>query len=259
MVAEQLEVGRVIFPQNSNLWRVQTLQNHVGNVVKLVEAWDSARGLLFGTPDLHQTREHLIRAAEIHDMGKPRRFKLVYDPQKKEWSYSFAGHRFDAVDQPRSAYSPYVEALAHLHHEYSVSGITAKMADMRLCKMGQFAEHLPLDLYILEMCDQIEATIASAQLEAKEATARVFMDFQFSKRAEGVYLIDPFVFKDDPMTLEIVWAEIVPDKGLVTAVTQTAKDKKDAYTERRALRNWLVDQLRKTTLHTEEVTLCSWI
>lgn len=259
MTAEKLEVGRVIFPAKGDVWRVQTLRNHVGNVVKLVETWQSEKGFLYGTSNLRDTHKHLIHAAEIHDMGKPRRFNLVYDPQKKEWSYSFAGHRFDAVDQPRNDYSPYVEALAHLHHEYSVSGITAKMADMRLCNLGQFAEHLPLDLYILEMCDQIEATIASAQLEAKEATARVFMDFQFGTRNEGVYLLDPFVFRGDSLTLEIEWAEIVPDKGLITAVTQTAKDKRDAYPERKTLRDWLVEQLQKAPLHTKEVTVCSWI
>lgn len=258
MDAEKLEVGRVIFSK-PDLWRVQTLRNHVGNVVNLVELWDSNKDFLFETPDLQATRPFLIHAAKIHDMGKPRRFKLVYDPEKADWLYSFAGHRFDAVDQPGDEYSPYIEALAHLHHEYSVNGITAKMADMRLHNLTQFMQHLPLDLYILEMCDQIEATIASAWLEAKDATARVFMDFQFDGRIPGEYKIDPFVFQGKVVTLKIEWAEIVPKRELVTAVTRTATDKKDAYPERKALGKWLVDQLQKAPLHTQEVTICPWI
>lgn len=259
MAAESLEVGRVIFTQ-PDLWRIQTLRNHVGNVVKLVQVWDSSKDFLFETPDLQQTRPYLIRAAEIHDMGKPQKFNLVYDPKKKEWSYSFRGHRYVAVEHPGDEYTPYVEALAHLHHEYSANGITAKMADMRLHNLEQFVQHLPLDLYILEMCDQIEATIASAWLDpTKDPTARVFMDFQFDEPAAGQYLIDPFVFPGDNVALEIEWAEIVPDGALVTAVTQTASENNDAYPERKALRKWLVGQLQHANLHTKEVTICPWI
>ena len=257
MTTEKLEVGRVIYTQ-PDLWRVQTLRNHVGNVVKLVELWDSDKDFLEDTPNLQETRKYLIRAAEIHDMGKPRRFKLVYDPEKKAWSYSFAGHRFDAQDHPGDEYSPYIEALAHLHHEYSVNGITEKMADMRLNGLADFVHHLPLDLYILEMCDQVEATIASALLDAQDPTARVFMDFQFGELSAGQYQIDPFVFKNDSVPLTIEWAEIVPDVELVTAVTQTATPKNDAYPERKTLRNWLVKQLQQTPLQTE-VTICPWI
>lgn len=258
MATEELEVGRVIYAQ-PDCWRIQTLRNHVGNVVKLVKWWDSNKDFLEGTPNLSLTRPFLIRAAEIHDMGKPQKFKLVYDPQKKEWSYSFAGHRFVAVEHPADEYTPYVEALVHLHHEYSVNGITAKMADMRLHNLEQFVQHLPLDLYILEMCDQVEATIASALLEAKDPTARVFMDFQFGQLGAGKYQIDPFVFQGDALRLKIEWAEIVPDRELVTAVTQTAASPTDAYPERKALRDWLVTQLQDAPLHTEEVTLCPWI
>lgn len=260
-MANKLNVGRVIFA-SPDLWRVQTLRNHVGNVVKLVELWDDDKDFLEGTPDLEQTRPYLIRAAQIHDMGKPGRFQLTYKPDTKAWSYSFAGHRFDARDHTNDSFVPYVEALAHLHHEYSVDGITEKMAEMRLHpknpQLAQFARHLPLDLYILEMCDQIEATIASAWLEDKNPTARVFMDFQFGKLADGRYRIDPFVFKGEQVTLTIEWAEIAPDEELVTAVTQAATEKNDAYPERRRLRSWLVEQLQTTPLQTKEVTLCPW-
>lgn len=256
MATERLDVGRVIYDKPDR-WRVQTLRNHVGNVVKLVQLWDSRKDFLNDTPDLQKTREYLIRAAKIHDMGKPQKFKLVYDPNKKAWSYSFAGHRFVAIDQLGDKFTPYVEALAHLHHEYSVSGITEKMADMRLLNLP--VEHLPLDLYILEMCDQIEATVASALLEAKDPIARVFMDFQFNELTAGHYQIDPFVFKDDPVSLIIEWVEIVPNEALVTAVTNSASTKTDAYPERKALRDWLVSQLQITPLKTQEVTLCSWI
>lgn len=258
MLTERLEVGRVIYA-NPDLWRVQTLRNHVGNVVKLVELWGSSKDFLEGTPNLQETREYLIRAAKIHDMGKPQKFKLVYDPGKKEWSYSFAGHRFEAVDHTGDRHTPYVEALAHLHHEYSVNGITEKMANLRLNNLPELVQHLPLDLYILEMCDQIEATIASALLEAKDPIARVFMDFQFDELDTGQYQIYPFVFTNDPVSMVIEWAEIVPDMELVTAVTQTATSKTDAYPERKALRNWLVEKLQNTPLKTQEVTICSWM
>jgi len=258
MEHERLEVGRVLY--GPEIWKVQTLRNHVGNVVRLVELWDSKRAFLSDESprDAARIRQKCLqRAAEIHDMGKPRRFKITY--KDKEWSYSFAGHRFDAQDHPGDELTPYVEALAHLHHEYSVSGLTRRMAQLRLAPhVAHLAEYLPLDLYILEMCDQIEATVASALLGDKNPTARVFMDFQFDAPQPGQYRVDPFVFQGETVVLAIEWAEILPDAGLVAAVFDAAI-KSDAYRERRELRDWLVKQLQQVTIYTKEVTLCPWL
>jgi hypothetical protein len=259
MADEKLQAGRVIY--GTSTWKVQTLNNHVGNVVQLVKLWNSEKAFLYDTPPtLPKTRDYLIRAAEIHDMGKPQRFQITFDPKKEEWSYSFAGHRFLARDYEQDTFTPYVEGLAHLHHEYSVGGITRHMAQLKLnAQLSSFAEHLPLDLYVLEMCDQIEATIGSTFLGEKEhPTARVFMDFQFKKNSRPyTYCIDPFVFSGEAVILKMEWAEIVPDMDLVTAVRQQA-NKNDAYSERRQLRNWLIEQLNAIPLQTQEVTLCPW-
>src|SRR5690606_7701963 len=148
--------------------------------------------------DLSQTRQKVIQAAKIHDMAKPVKFRLVFQQnrfsQKPEWSYSFAGHRFEAFDS-----DPYVQTLAQLHHTYAVTDITKNMARLKLKDATrELAEFLPLDLYTLEMCDQIEATLACTALEDKEPEARVFMDFQFNPNpvADLTYQIEPFVFKN---------------------------------------------------------------
>jgi hypothetical protein len=190
-------------------------------------------------------------------MGKPQRFQIGYD--KGKWTYSFSGHRFDATDRPGSEFTPYVEALAHLHHEYSVDGIAQHMARLRLnAQLRYLAEYLPLDLYVLEMCDQIEASVASSFLEDNDPTARVFMDFQFGTLRPGRYHIDPFAFKGDEVTLPIEWAEIAPDGKLVAEVIKAAQ-KGEAFDERRRLTGWLTDALRKTSLQQTEVTLCPWM
>lgn len=251
---DERQVGRVVFLPD--VWQIQTLHNHVNNVVSLVDQWDEERDFLDHTPDMERTRSCLRRAAEIHDMGKPRRFQLTYD--QKGWSYSFAGHRFDALDRPGDEYTPYVEALAHLHHEFSVSGITQRMAQLRLhSHLSGLAGQLPLDLYILEMCDQIEASVASAFLNDVAPTARVFMDFQFDTVKSGLYRVDPFVFHGDAVRLEIEWGEITPEVELTNAV-QKASERGDAYKERAQLRDWLVRRLQEIPLQRTEVTLCPW-
>lgn len=263
----KLQVGRVIF--DDPIWRVQTLRNHVGNVTKLVRLWDSAKAQLVAAPDLSETRDALVRSAEIHDMGKPRRFQLVYKydshVQKTNWSYSFSGHRFDAQEHEETEWKAYIESLAIMHHEYSVQGITNHIAKLQLDpniveRQIRVEQTFPLDLYILEMCDQIEATISSSFLNDQEPEARVFMDFQFGDISNCSYWIDPFVFKpDNELSLSIEWVEIEPNAELKNAVEMAVSESYDGYPERRALRNWLVDEaLQRAELKTKEVWLKPW-
>lgn len=260
MAENKVEVGRVIFAasQYPGQWVVQTLDNHVNNVVQLARAWDHTHALLAQGPNL----EAVIAAAEIHDMAKPQKFWLGYNfpqtkaPPKREWLYSFSGHRF-AVEHP----DPYVKALALLHHTYSVDEITTQMA--KLEGSDSRVKNLPIDLYVLEMCDQIEATISSAFLGDKEPEARVFMDFQFhcrkdTERKAAEYEIDPFVFKNEPMRLTIAFAAVTPPAALKDEVEKaTTEDTRNAYL--RKLRSWLLERINQPdTIQTAEVTIWPW-
>ena len=59
MDSGQLHVGRIVFAPD--VWRIQTLHNHVNNVVRLVELWDAERDFLHSS-DRAVTRPHLLRA-----------------------------------------------------------------------------------------------------------------------------------------------------------------------------------------------------
>ena len=257
----RLEAGRVIF--SGNTWLVQPLKNHVDNVTHLAKLWDNQRAFS-GCPERQrQTREWVIAAAEIHDMAKPAKFRLVYQQnkfsKKWEWSYSFAGHRFEAFHD-----NAYVQALAQLHHEYSVNGITKHIAQLRQHPdpaINQVADNLPIDLYALEMCDQIEATFSSSLLGDTDPEARVFMDFQFNHVALQTYQIDPFVFDEESVRLPIEYLELHPPLDKLTAVEQASNDD-----SRRGLlydiQRWLLTQLHNDTpppIQSKEVTLCPWI
>lgn len=258
----RIEVGRVIF--NESAWLVQPLKNHVDNVTHLARLWDNQRAFSDCPEKQQETRAQVIAAAEIHDMAKPVKFRLVYQQnkfsKKWEWSYSFAGHRFEAFHD-----NTYVQALAQLHHEYSVSGITKNIAQLRQHSdpsINRVADNLPIDLYALEMCDQIEATFSSSILGEENPEARVFMDFQFDPDpvAPLTYQIDPFVFIEEPVHLPIEYVEIQPPLDKLAAVEQASNDD-----NRRSLlydlQQWLLAQLHNDNpplIQTKEVTLCPW-
>lgn len=262
-MTDQIKVGRIIFLHNPpNLWRIQTLRSHTDNVAYLTELWDNNRAFQGCPYDLTQTRQKVIQAARIHDMAKPAKFRIGYQcdrvTQKWDWNYSFAGHRF-GVFHP----DPYVETLAQLHHTYSVGDITQNIARLKLNPTTrEFADHLPLDLYTLEMCDQIEATLACSALDDIDPEARVFMDFQFNPEpiAPLTYQIDPFVFDGEAVYLPIEYVELNPPADLQAAVKNALDDDK----RREALKiiqKWLLDQLHATTpppVQVKEVTLCPW-
>jgi CRISPR-associated endonuclease/helicase Cas3 len=264
-MTDQIEVGRVIFPKDTpDLWRVQTLKSHVDNVTRLAKLWDNNCAFQGCPYDLSQTRNKVIQAAKIHDMAKPVKFRLGYQQNrithKWGWTYSFAGHRFEAFDP-----DPYAQTLAQLHHEYSVAGITKHMAQLKLNeKTEPFANHLPLDLYALEMCDQIEATLACTALEDKDPEARVFMDFQFNwpDRDKLDFQIEPFVFeKQKPVRLPIEYLEVAPPHDKRLAVENTTDDGKRRELLR-DIQHWLLAQLHENpppSIQTKEVTIWPWI
>jgi CRISPR-associated endonuclease/helicase Cas3 len=194
--------GRVFFPGETNPipseLLFQPLGNHVGNVRKLVKYWQKED---FTYPsDLSFAR--VLESASIHDNGKPQRFELQaknsQDGKFKEYIYSFRGHRYLA----KSDKDAWAQALAIGHHDFSVEDICTQTYQLK--KEHKYSDILtkePLayahELYILEMCDQIEAELACRVFEdGNQADSRTFMDFTIApdKSNDKVYFIDPWKF-----------------------------------------------------------------
>ena len=196
---ETINIGRVFFKPmigpNLETVTVLKLESHVENVVQLVKQFDPNHFKV----DCKKTRKWLIRAAQKHDNAKPETFRVTYRSGKenghKSLGYSFAGHRFRVSDDNR-----YVELLIRLHHEFSVKGIAEAVAELKVQhnrKYAEFADNFPIDLYTLEMCDQIEAEIETYAFTG-EPQPRVFMDFHSRMRKDGKIEIEPF----DPFVTE---------------------------------------------------------
>ena len=188
---DRVDIGRVFFYPlvGANLRRVNVLklESHVNGVVQLVERFDPKHFKV----DCTNTREWLMRAAKKHDDAKPITFRVLYRDDrssgKKALAYSFAGHRFKVADENR-----YVELLIRLHHEFSVDGIAKAIAELKANpEYEQLADNFPIDLYTLEMCDQIEAEIETYAFTGA-AQPRVFMDFHSRMREDGKIEIAPF-------------------------------------------------------------------
>ncbi len=200
--------GRVFFPTEIkesseknpilDTVRLQPLDNHVSNVRRLVEKWKD-----FPCKD---SLPRVVKAAEIHDIGKPQRFYMQVNVDAKgkfkNYIYSFRGHRFLAECD-----DAWVQSLARGHHDFSVEDITRDAYKLR--KEATYAAILnqqPLayagELYILEMCDQIEAELACRILDdKKQAESRTFMDYIISPAETGHYLLDPWPFKESEISL----------------------------------------------------------
>lgn len=209
------DVARVFFHYDSDDKRVpsrvllQTLENHTGNVEHLARLWQRA------APDTKfvlspTTEAQLFRAARLHDIGKPERFRIQAkqrrggreDEKFDGYEYSFRGHRFLAESDDL-----YVQELAQSHHTYTTEDVNDAVA--RLRRAGYNADRFPVDLYILEMCDQIEAEIAVRTLEGA-ADGRTFMEFTI--RGENRrYKIDPFPFIEEPIELTLKYYEFTPN------------------------------------------------
>jgi CRISPR-associated endonuclease/helicase Cas3 len=225
--------GRVFFPGKSqpipDEVRFQPLGDHVGNVVKLVRCW---REDYFPSYPTKQSFERVKKAAEIHDMGKPKHFELYAETNKegkfKKYIYSFKGHRFDAKDS-----NLWAELLAVGHHDFSVEDITRDA--YKLKKDPQYADMLAQDplayareLYILEMCDQIEAELACRVLgDDDQAESRAFMDFTIAKQDETTYLIDPWPFVEPSLSLTFRHWAMRPAEVDLTGELQNCLDGKD--------------------------------
>jgi CRISPR-associated endonuclease/helicase Cas3 len=197
--------GRLFFPGRAtpipDEVRFQPLGNHVGNVMKLVKCWHEND---FPNPD---SLSRVLEAAKIHDMGKPKHFAIQSEIDQngkfKKYIYSFKGHRFDA----RSS-DLWAKMLAIGHHDFSVRDITRDAYKLR--KEPQYAAILaqyPLayarELYILEMCDQIEAELACRVLgDDDQAESRAFMEFTItSNQDKTVYFVDPWPFAQISISL----------------------------------------------------------
>lgn len=186
-VGANRDVARVFFSyENGRLVEMRglSLRNHLENVACLAENWDFK--VAFGggndveVPETSADRSRwLIEAARRHDLGKPGRFKIK-TPQAgsgDRFTYSFSGHRFDVEDE-----RPYVQQLIRLHHSFSVSDVTEAQALLKLrCNTPDVtaaAAYFPLDLYALEMCDQIEAESSTHVFDTPGERQRAFMEFE---------------------------------------------------------------------------------
>jgi CRISPR-associated endonuclease/helicase Cas3 len=192
--------GRVFFPGEANTIpseiRLQPLGNHVGNVIELIRKWDKSDF------PCNSSFERVLEAAKVHDIGKPQRFEIQVKTKQgkfKEYTYSFRGHRYLAKSD-----DAWAEALAIGHHDFSVEDICGAVYELK--KKEKYKDILtqePLayarELYILEMCDQIEAELACRVFDdGKQAESRTFMDFTITpdELESTVYYIDPWAFED---------------------------------------------------------------
>jgi len=218
--------------------RALTLECHLRNVAQLAEAWDAEKAYLRKevARRLAQTRGKLIRAAQLHDVGK-RGGRLKVERGGDGYRYSYRGHRFDVTDS-----DPYVQWLIRLHHVYAVDDITEAIADLKLRdETHNIAENFPLDLYTLEMCDQIEAEVENHGM-GESVTGRVFMEFASQKLSDGRVGVDPYPFADEVcLSLEFATFAVAP---------------KDVYNEQKL--TGLIRDAKDFSLERKEVALCPW-
>ncbi|NEP13300.1 MAG: CRISPR-associated helicase Cas3' [Symploca sp. SIO2C1] len=194
--------GRVFFPgevkPDLDEVRLQPLGDHVGNVMRLVKQWQD-----FPCDDSPQ---RVLKAAKLHDMGKPQRFGIQVKTDKegkfKNYTYSFRGHRFLANSEDNWA-----QTLARGHHDFSVAEVTKDAYQLKKDSAYAFIlNQNPLayaeELYILEMCDQIEAELACRILgDEEQAESRTFMDYTLSNKDDQTYQLDPWPFKQPKLDL----------------------------------------------------------
>lgn len=189
------------------------LQNHLDSVALLTKHWDYEAA--FGSDrcplELKETRDWLVKAASRHDEGKARRFQLR--PDGKRFTYSFSGHRFDVSDPHL-----YVQWLIRLHHGFSVDDVTEAQARLKQSgdvRLAASAHCFPLDLYALEMCDQIEAEAASHAFGVS-TYHRVFMEFEIIEPqiTDNIVRMNvfPYPFKEDEVhfTLQSFIVDVPP-------------------------------------------------
>lgn len=252
---DTVKVGRVFFEPETDLnvekVTVLTLDSHVGNVVQLVKRFDPK----YFKVDCSKTREWLIRAAQKHDDAKPDTFRVTYrswkENERKSLGYSFAGHRFRVSDDNR-----YIELLIRLHHEFSVTGIVEAQAELGGKEefTKEMVKNFPIDLYILEMCDQIEAELETYAFTGK-VQPRVFMDFHSRMPEDGRVEVAPYPFGDEKIQLALVYYEFDVTKEqrdqIVKALSEDNREKGVNF-----LREMIVNAHDKAEHQQKEMILC---
>ncbi|GIX49166.1 MAG: CRISPR-associated helicase Cas3 [Candidatus Tectimicrobiota bacterium] len=255
-----IDVARVFFhegddPRVPSEILLQRLENHTGNVAKLVELWQQEAD----DTDLvlnPATANKVIAAAKLHDVGKPERFHIEARTRRQrldghdveiftKYEYSFSGHRFLAESEDL-----YVQELAQGHHTYSVEDLTGAIA--RLRRRGYDASRFAQDLYILEMCDQIEAEIAVRTLEG-ETEGRTFMEFTVIPENDKTYALDPYPFDREQISLTFEYYRMVllDDQKRVLLGIKPEDPRRLAQT----LEGFIKDALRASSLPVEQVSV----
>ena len=255
-----VEVGRVFFQPDSgpNVKKiiVLTLDSHVENVVTLVKNFQ--RGFY---PAFKQTEAAtynlLTRAAEKHDNAKPETFRVTYrsykdeEDTRKSLGYSFAGHRFRVSDPDR-----YVELLIRLHHEFSVEGIVKAQAELKAEQelADAKSKNFPFDLYILEMCDQIEAELETYAF-TNDVQPRVFMDFHSRQREERIIEVSPYPFDNEEISLSLTYYEFDVCEEHRHQISKALKEN-NRENGVDFLRDMIVNAHNKAERQQKEMTLC---
>ncbi|WP_375513645.1 CRISPR-associated helicase Cas3' [uncultured Nostoc sp.] len=226
-----LDFGRVFFPDKTNpvpdVVYFQPLGNHVANVRKLIKSWKTNYFSGANIEEKQKSKKRVDEGARVHDRGKPNKFKIegkiIKEGKFKEYIYSFKGHRFEAVSSDEWA-----QCLAVGHHDFSVGDICRDAYKLRK-QSTDYADILAEDilayaqeLYILEMCDQIEAELACRVIgNDEQADSRAFMDYTTAKLNDFNYLIDPYPFEDSSISLSFAYWSM--------KVSQSDKDELQKY------------------------------
>ena len=253
-----VKVGRVFFEPDSGpdvkKITVLTLDSHVENVVTLVKNFKREFYPAFKQSE-KPTHNLLIRAAEKHDDAKPETFRVTYRSYKengrKSLGYSFAGHRFKVSDPDR-----YVELLIRMHHEFSVEGIVKAQAELKTEKELSDAKfkNFPFDLYILEMCDQIEAELETYAF-TDDVQPRVFMDFHSRRREDRIIEVSPYPFDSEDIRLSLAYYKFDVDKehcGQISKALIEDNHEKGV----NFLREMIVNAHNKAECQQKEMILC---
>ena len=253
--------GRVFFPGESSavpsVVRLQPLGDHVGNVKRLVKHWNDF-------PQVEGSQERVIKATDLHDMGKPQRFSIQVQTTPagkfKDYIYSFRGHRFLAESPDLWA-----QTLARGHHDFSVKDISRDAYKLKK-ESPEYANLLSQDslayaheLYILEMCDQIEAELACRVIgDENQAESRTFMDYTISKLDAQTYLIDPWAFQDQEIQLTFkYWSKHLfeEEKKQLQGLCDRNEDRKLGSTLDRIIKTWWQAQTINPKTENRRITL----
>ena len=186
--------GRVFFsPEDSAKldWvAYQPLANHVDNVLLLLSNWRTDKKFDLSIDGARC--ESLVKGAAFHDWGKTQKFAIK--KTEKGWTYSYAGHRF--LNPPELEADAYNLTLERAHHDYSTEEIVKDAYTLK-CQ-GVDYQTYPKDLFVLEMCDQIEAEVAVIAIEGKRGRNAPFMEFEVNRISDGgdvqTFTLNPFPF-----------------------------------------------------------------